>query len=103
MFVCGEGGYVFVYAEFQAAILNLDLKLALGGWKEACVTKGPQQKLLCPNETMAHLPLRLPHRSLAAQERLSLPADGKDHLERTPFASRTNEVKYASMRQMHIC
>lgn len=70
-----------------------NLNIILGGCKEACVSRGPPQKLLSPNETLAHLPKRLPHKSLAAQERLSLPAAGKDCVERIPFASQTNEEK----------
>ncbi|XP_042565400.1 TATA box-binding protein-associated factor RNA polymerase I subunit C [Clupea harengus] len=47
-----------------------------GGRDHACVAQGPHQKLLCPSDTMAHLPVRLPHRNQAVKERLSLPAAG---------------------------
>ncbi|XP_062410226.1 TATA box-binding protein-associated factor RNA polymerase I subunit C [Sardina pilchardus] len=47
-----------------------------GGCEEACVARGPLQKLLSPSETLPHLPVRLPHRNQTAQERLSLPAAG---------------------------
>ncbi|KAL2099679.1 hypothetical protein ACEWY4_004073 [Coilia grayii] len=47
-----------------------------GGCFRPCMAQGAHQKLLCPSETLAHLPLRLPHRKQAAQDRLSLPAAG---------------------------
>lgn len=65
-----------------------NLYVVLGGRDHACVAQGPHQKLLCPSDTMAHLPVRLPHRNQAVKERLSLPAAGKDwSVERMPFTS----------------
>ncbi|XP_028829624.1 TATA box-binding protein-associated factor, RNA polymerase I, subunit C [Denticeps clupeoides] len=47
-----------------------------GGRENACIAKGPCQKLHSPSECLAHLPVHFPHRQHRAQERLAVPAAG---------------------------
>ncbi|KAM6986263.1 TATA box-binding protein-associated factor RNA polymerase I subunit C [Aplochiton taeniatus] len=73
---CSSGGGVNKILLGSQCSQELTLLQYSGGREVACCSRGPPQALLKPRDSLHHLPVQLPHRLHAAQQRLAQPAAG---------------------------